>query len=675
MNPLLESYTSPFETVPFDRIQPEHFKPAFEQAFRQGREEIQQLTAATAPPTFDNTIAALDQSGQLLGELSAILFNLNHAETSDPIQELAREIAPLLSEFHSEITLNELLFARVNEVYQNGRQGLNREQLQLLDKTYKSFVRSGANLNDADKEKFRANSKLLSELSVRFSENVLAETNAYTLHLQDENDLKGLPRSAVDQAREEAEQSGKTGWLFTLQQPSFMPFLKYADNRELRRQMAVASGTRGLHGNENDNREIIRQTVSLRRQQAALLGFPNYASYVLDNRMAQNPEKVYKFLNNLKDAYWEAAQLEVAAVQEHANQCGADFKLHGWDWSYYAEKLKEARYQLNDESLRPYFELENCVTQVFQLAQTLYRITFAENHQIAKYHPDVRCYEVYDWDQSYLGILYMDFFPRKTKKPGAWMTEFRDQFIDQKMNHRPHISLVFNFPKATAEQPALLTYDDLRTLLHEFGHGLHGLFSNVTFKSLSGTSVYRDFVELPSQIMENWAEQKEWLYRIARHYQTGEAMPDAMIEKILEARNYNEAYFGMRQLGFGYLDMAWHTLDKDFTTDVTGFEKEVMQPLSLLPQNENTAISPSFSHIFSGGYATGYYGYKWAEVLDADAFSRFQEQGIFDTSTAQQFRDTILSKGGSEHPMKLYIDFLGREPRVDALLKRSGFLK
>lgn len=673
MNPLLTDYNTPFDTIPFEKIDIEHFTPAFEQAFKEANEQIRLILENPDAANFANTLEKLEEAGDRLSRVSSILFNLNHAETNDALQKLAREIAPRLTAFANDITLNPDLFQKIRKIVADSEAGgLIEEQKMLLDKTYKNFIRSGADLNDKKKAEFRKISTRLSELNVQFGENVLAETNSYSLHLSDEKDLEGLPESIIERAAIEAKQRDKKGWIFTLQFPSYMPFMKYAVKRQLRKQMYMAFCKRGLQNNSHDNQEIVREIVSLRHQMAQVMGFPDYASYVLDNRMAKTVEKVDSFLNKLKEVYFPLAKKEVKELQSFAMKENDSHELMAWDWAYYSEKLKEKKFAISDELTRPYFELSHSVQSVFDLAGTLYGIRFIQRDDIQKYHKDVQAFEVQDENGDFLAILYMDYFPRSGKKPGAWMTEFMEQHLADGKDIRPHVTLVFNFPNATDDKPSLLSYYELRTLLHEFGHALHGIFSQVKYKSLAGTSVYRDFVELPSQIMENWAEQEEWIRSVGKHYKTGAAIDSSLIEKILASKNFHEGNMACRQLSFGYLDMAWHTLSKDFQGDIIAFEKEVTRPMSLLPKVEGIAMSPAFNHIFGGGYAAGYYGYKWAEVLDADAFSKFRKEGIFNSEVARQFRKKILSRGGTKHPMELYVDFMGREPEVEALLVRSG---
>lgn len=675
-NPLLSAYNTPFNTIPFDKIKSEHYVPAFDTAFIRARAEIDAIVKNPARPDFSNTIEALEYSGQLLNDVSNILFNLNESETSPEIQAITRDMSPRLSEFSNDITLNETLFAKVKEVYNHvDSSKLTTEQLRLLDKTYKMFIRNGANLNAKDKEEFRAVTKELTQLTVKFGENSLAETNAYVLEISDSADLAGLPRDAVVTASEEAKQKGKTGWVFTLQYPSYIPFMKYADNRELRKKLYTAFATKGVHNNETDNQEIVKKITALRLRVANLLGYKTYADYVLSERMAENPTKVNNFIEELLEASMPYAKNEVTEVANYAKGLGANFEIQPWDWSYYTEKLKKEKYSIDDEITRPYFKIENVYTAVFDLANKLYGLTFKENKQIPVYHPDVVANEVYDVNGKLLAILYMDFFPREGKRQGAWMTEFIQQHKKDGIDIRPHISLVFNFTKPTAEKPSLITFSEVQTVLHEFGHALHGMLSNVTYSALSGTSVYRDFVELPSQIMENWALEKGWLDMVARHYLTNEKMPDEILQKIIDSKNFLEGYYSVRQLSFGLNDMAWHTLTQPYQGNVIEFENKATEASRLLPLVDSACVSTSFNHIFSGGYASGYYSYKWAEVLDADAFSLFKQNGIFDKKTAQSFRDNILSKGGTEHPMKLYVRFRGHEPSIQPLLERSGFVK
>ena len=582
----------------------------------------------------------------------------------------------MLSEHENDISLNEQLYARIKKVYDNrANEQLNAEQQKLLEDIYIGFTRNGANLNDEQKATFREITKQLSLLSLQFSNNLLKETNDYQMHLTDKADLKGLPESAIEAARETAEEKGLEGWVFTLKAPSYSPFMTYAANRELRQQLYMAYNTRCTHDNAQNNMEVVKQLANLRMQVAQLLGYKTYADYALERRMALDQTHVYKLLNDLLDAYTPTAHKEIEEVQALAQELeGNDFKLMPWDLGYYSHKLKERKFNLDNEKLRPYFELSNVKKGVFGLATRLYGITFKENKDIPVYHPDVNAYEVFDKDGSFLAVLYTDFHPRAGKQGGAWMTSYKEQWIDRQTgeNSRPHISLVMNFTKPTKDKPALLTHGEVNTFLHEFGHSLHGMFANTTYKSLSGTSVFWDFVELPSQFMENYAVEKEFLHTFARHYKTGELLPDELVQSIIDSQNFNVAYACLRQVSFGLLDMAWYTRQEAFDGDVEAYERKAWEKAQVLPQVENTCMSVQFSHIFAGGYAAGYYSYKWAEVLDADAFALFKQNGIFDSSTAASFRENILSKGGTEHPMTLYKRFRGQEPTIDALLIRNG---
>ncbi len=675
-NPLLSKFDTPFQTPPFNEIKHEHYMPALDSAISMARHEIDAIVNNRQEPTFENTIEALDQSGKLLADVSNILFNLNEAETDSVLQQIVVEASPKLTDFSNDINLNPELFKRVKAVWEKRDSlKLNPEQMMLLDKTYKGFVRNGANLSDSDKEKYRAISRELSELTVRFNQNVLAETNGYKLHITNQADLGGLPQSLIDAAAYTAKQQGLDGWVITLDYPMYGPFMKYADNRELRKQLYMAYGSRCFKGNEYDNQQIAKRIANLRLGMANLLGYPNYATFVLENRMAETPERVNEFIAELVDASLPAARIEVKEVEEFALQQGFKGNLERWDWSYYSEKLKNAKYSYNEEELKPYFQLEKVIEGVFLLANKLYGLTFLPNSNIPVYHPDVKAYEVYDGSGRFMAVLYLDFFPREGKSGGAWMTSFRSQYREKGKDVRPLVSIVANFTKPTDKQPSLLTFYEFTTFLHEFGHALHGMLSDCTYSSLSGTAVYRDFVELPSQIMENFAVEKEYLDQFAVHYQTGEKIPQELVQKIIASRNFQAGYFSVRQLGFGILDMAWHTITKPVNDDVDAFEKKVLDSIEVLPPVKGTNMSVAFGHIFEGGYAAGYYGYKWAEVLDADAFELFKQKGIFNREVAQSFRENILSKGGSEHPMELYKRFRGQEPSTDALLKRSGLKK
>ena len=676
-NPFLQPYHTPHATVPFDRITLADYEPAIREGMRREDEEIDAIITNPEEPTFGNTVAALEHAGELLDRVTTVMFNLMSAETCDELEAIAEKLMPELSEHSNNISLNEKLFRRIKQVYDTrDRLTLTPEERQLLEKTYDGFVRNGANLSDTDKETFRKLSMELSTLTLRFSQNHLKETNNYELHLTAEEELKGLPESAIEAAAHAAAEKGKTGWIFTLQAPSYVPFMKYSDHRELRRKLYLAYNTQCTHDNEQNNLEIVKRLVNLRMQIAQLLGYTDFADYVLRKRMAEDSQHVYHLLDQLLEAYTPAAHKEVEEVTALARRMEGDgFELMPWDFSYYSEKLRKEKYDLDEEALRPYFELSQVKAGVFGLATRLYGISFKENKDIPVYHPDVKAYEVYDKDGSFLAVLYTDFHPRAGKKSGAWMTSYKEQWIDDKgVNSRPHVSVTMNFTKPTPDKPALLTFSEVTTFLHEFGHALHGMFANTRFKSMSGTNVYWDFVELPSQIMENFAIEKEFLNTFARHYQTHEPLPEALIQRIIDAANFNVAYACLRQVSFGLLDMAWYTRRTPFEGDVRTYEREAWKRAQILPQVEETCMSVQFGHIMSGGYAAGYYSYKWAEVLDADAFSVFKEKGIFNTEVAQSFRDNILSKGGTEHPMTLYKRFRGQEPTIDALLKRNGII-
>ena len=673
-NPFLQPYQTPHGTAPFDRIRLEHYEPAVMEGMKQQNAEIDAIVQNPEAPTFENTIEAYEASGELLERVSSVFGNLMSAETNDEMQALARKLMPLMTEHGNNISLNEALFARIKAVYdQRNQLHLNTEQQQLLKDIYEGFALNGANLQGADRDTYRELSNRLSLLTLQFSENLLKATNSYQLLLTHPEQVKGLPQSALDAARESAQQKGMEGWRFTLDYPSYVPFMEYADSRELRRELYTAYASRAK-GGETDNLDVVKQIVNTRLALAQLLGYPDYVSYKLTQRMARTTEAVNQLLDQLLEAYTPAAQQEVKRVEELARkEQGKDFILMPYDWSYYAHKLKDATYQLNDEMLRPYFQLEKVIDGVFGLATRLYGITFKANPDIPVYHPEVTAYEVLDRDGSFLAVLYTDFHPREGKRSGAWMTEYKGQWHEKNgENSRPHVSLVTNFSRSTANKPALLTFDEVETLLHEFGHCLHGIFANTTYRSLSGTNVYWDFVELPSQIMENFATEKEFLHTFARHYESGELIPDELIQRIVASANFNAGYLCLRQVSFGLLDMAWYSRTTPFEGDVQAYERTAWQRAQLLPQVNEACMSTTFSHIFAGGYAGGYYSYKWAEVLDADAFSLFKQKGIFNTEVAQSFRDNILSKGGTEDPMTLYVRFRGQQPTIDALLKRNG---
>lgn len=678
-NPFFEKYDTPHGTTPFDKIKTEHYEPAIREGIRRQAAEIDAIIGNAEAPTFENTVVAYEQSGELLNRVTTVFGNLRSAETNDELQEIAQKMVPLLSEHSNNISLNEKLFERVKAVYDRKDElSLTREQEKLLEDVYNGFVCHGAHLQRKAKEKYRELTRELSTLTLQFSENNLKEVNNYQLVLTDKAQLAGLPESAVEAAAETAKERGVEGWVFTLQAPSYIPFMTYADDRELRRELYMAYNTKCTHDNEYNNLEIVPKLANLRMCIAQLLGYENYADYTLKERMAETSDAVYKLLNNLLEAYTPAAKKEYEEVQALARkEQGAGFTVMPWDWSYYSNKLKDEKFSINEEMLRPYFELGKVIEGVFGLATRLYGITFKKNPQIPVYHKDVDAYEVFDKDGTYLAVLYTDFHPREGKRAGAWMTEYKGQWIDPATgeNSRPHISVVMNFTKPTENKPALLTYSEVETFLHEFGHALHGIFANSTYESLSGTNVYWDFVELPSQIMENFGIEREFLNTFASHYETGEALPDELIRRMVDASNFNVAYACLRQVSFGLLDMAWYTRTTSFEGDVKTYEQEAWARAQILPVVPETCMSTQFSHIFAGGYSAGYYSYKWAEVLDADAFSLFKQKGIFNRKVAQSFRDNILSKGGTEHPMVLYKRFRGQEPTIDALLIRNGIKK
>nr|WP_302829484.1 M3 family metallopeptidase [uncultured Bacteroides sp.] len=678
-NPFFEKYTAPHGTVPFDRIKTEHYEPAIREGIRLQNDEIDAIIGNPDAPTFANTVLAYEESGNLLQRVNTVFGNLLSAETSDKLQELAKEIMPLMSEHENNISLNEKLFERIKTVYeQKDKENLNPEQIKLLEDTYNGFVRNGANLQGEAKEKYRELCKELSLLTLQFGENNLKETNDYELVLTEQSQLSGLPESAMDAAAETAREKGIEGWVFTLQAPSYGPFMTYAENRDLRHELYMAYNTKCTHDNACNNLEIVKRIANIHLEIAQLLGYDNFAEYNLVERMAQNSESVYKLLNQLLEAYTPTARKEYTEVQALARQeQGDDFILMPWDWGYYSHKLKDQKFNIDDEMLRPYFELDKVKEGVFGLATKLYGITFKKSPDIPVYHKDVDAYEVFDKDGKYLAVLYTDFHPRAGKRSGAWMTSYKGQWIDGKTgeNSRPHVSIVMNFTKPTQSKPALLTFGEVETFLHEFGHSLHEMFADTTYQSLSGTNVYWDFVELPSQFMENFAIEKKFLHTFARHYQTGELIPDELVQRIVDSSNFNAAYACLRQVSFGLLDMAWYTRNTPFEGDVRTYEKKAWEKAQILPTVEETCMSTQFSHIFAGGYSAGYYSYKWAEVLDADAFSLFKQKGIFNREVAESFRKHILSKGGTEHPMTLYKRFRGQEPTIDALLMRNGIKK
>lgn len=689
MNPLLTDSTLPYGAPQFDKIKTEHYLPAFEQAITEAKAEIDAIVNNPDAPTFENTIAALDEAGGRLNDAAGIFYNLMEADTNDQMQDIAEKVSPMMTEYSMYVSLNEPLFARVKAVHESA-EGLEPDQARLLEKTWKSFVRSGANLGAEDKETYSKLSEQLSLLTLQYGKNVLAATNAFTLNLTDEADLEGLPDFVREAAVETAKSKEMEGWAFDLSAPSYGAFMKYSTRRDLRQKMWMAYNTRATEG-ENSNIELCRQIAESRLKIANILGYETYADYALEERMAKNPQTVNEFIQKLLEPSLPAAKAEVKELYEYARANGfEDSEIQPWDFGFWSEKLKDARYSINDEQLKPYFRLESCIDAAFGLAGKLYGLTFEVRKDIPVYHPDVKVYDVKDADGVHKALFYADFFPRASKRGGAWMTEFRGQSIVNGVEKRPFISLVTNFTKPTAGKPALLTHDELTTLLHEFGHSLHGILAEGRYSSLTGTNVSRDFVELPSQIMENWAFEPEFLDTFARHFETGEALPDTLINKIVEAKNYNAAYAQVRQLQFGILDMAWHTLKggsesghfdrlSDLKTmqelGTIAFEKAALKSSNVIPSIPEACISTSFSHIFSGGYSAGYYSYKWSEVLEADAFSLFKEKGIFSTEVSHSFRDNILSKGCSEDEDVLYRRFRGHDPEPEALLEKLGIVR
>lgn len=666
---------SAFDTAPFSQINTQDYEPAFNQAIADAKQEIQQIIENKDTADFKNTIEAMAFSGMQLDRISNIFFNLNSAETNEDLQKIAQIIAPKLSAFSNDISLNPDLFARVKAVHDTvGTNTLTTEQKTLLDKTYKGFVRNGALLNETNKTKLREIDGQLAVLSLQFNENVLAETNAYQLHITNEEDLAGLPEGVIEAAKNLAEQEKKEGWVFTLDYPSYLPFITYAKNRELRKEIAVANGKKGFQDNDFNNEQIVLDIVRLRNERAQLLGYQNHAAFVLEERMAQNPENVFNFLNELLEKAKPAADKEFDELSTYSKKLDAIDQLQKWDGSYYSEKLKQERFNLDDELLKPYFQLENVLYGAFEVANKLYGLTFTEVHNIDKYHEDVQTFEVTDESGNLVAVFYTDFFPRKGKRNGAWMTSYKSQWIKDGKNERPHISIVCNFTPPTPSKPSLLTFNEVTTLFHEFGHALHGMLANTTYPSLSGTSVYWDFVELPSQIMENWVYEPETLALFAKHYQTGETIPQEYIEKIKESANFLEGLATVRQLSFGLLDLGWHTTNPSAIKSLKEFENEQFASTQLYPDVAENAMSTAFSHIFAGGYAAGYYSYKWAEVLDADAFDYFKQNGIFNKEIATKFKENVLSQGGTDHPMTLYKKFRGQEPSPEALLKRAGLV-
>ena len=672
MNPLLQD----FDTAPFEQITYDHYKPAIEKAIEIAKEEIDDIIKNSAVPTFENTTEALDFTGQKLGRITNIFFNLNSAETSKEIQEIAKEVSPWLTAFKNDMILNAALFARVKSVYdQKESLSLTPEQAMLLEKQYKGFARNGANLSDEDQKTLRDLDSKLAKLSLEFGEHVLADGNAYEMHLSNEKDLKGLPEGAKEAAAMMAKEKGKDGWLITLDYPSYIPFMTYAENRELRKKLSIAFGKKGFQENENNNEQVVLQIARLRKKRAQLLGYKTHAHFVLEDRMAEAPEKVISFLKNLLEKAKPAALKEFKDLENYAKELDGIDKLQKWDSAFYSEKLKKEKFNLDQELLKPYFKLENVIEGVFTIAKKLFGLNFEEVFDVEKYHEEVKTYKVIDNQGNDVALFYADFHPRSGKRNGAWMTSYKSQQVFEGINERPHVSIVCNFTKPTESKPSLLTFNEVTTLFHEFGHALHGMLANTTYNSLSGTSVSWDFVELPSQVLENWCYEKDALELFARHYETGEVIPMEYVQKIKDSATFNEGMQTLRQLSFGLLDMAWHYNENpEEITSVKEFELEAFKKTALYPDVAENCMSTSFSHIFQGGYSAGYYSYKWAEVLDADAFEFFKEEGIFNADVAQKFKEHVLSKGGTEKPMELYKRFRGKEPNPEALLKRAGLL-
>lgn len=676
MTILNKSFDTQYNTAPFSKIKNEDFLPAFKTAIESAKKEINVIVNNTEKTTFENTIEALDYSGEELDRISSIFFNLNSAETNDEIQKIAQEVSPLLSEFSNDITLNEELFKRVKVVYDSKDDlELTTEQETLLDKKYKGFSRNGANLSEDKKEKLRAIDKELSQLKLKFGEHILAETNKFEMLLTDESDLSGLPEGAKEAAKQLAESKGKDGWLITLDYPSYIPFMTYADNRELREKLSKAFGSKGFHNDDLDNQDIVLKIANLRFERAQLLGYKTHAHFVLEERMAETPEKVNAFLNELLDKAKPAAQEEFEKLEAFAKELDSIDQLQKWDSAYYSEKLKQKLFDLDDEKLKPYFKLENVINGAFTVANKLFGLQFEEINTVDKYHEDVLTYKVTDSEGELVSIFYADFFPRSGKRNGAWMTSYKPQMIKNGVNERPHVSIVCNFTKPTKSKPSLLTFNEVTTLFHEFGHALHGMLANTTYPSLSGTSVYWDFVELPSQVLENWCYEEESLKLFATHYETGDVIPMELVEKIKASATFHEGMQTLRQLSFGMLDMSWHGIDPTAITSVKTHESEAFGETKLYPDVEENCMSTAFAHIFQGGYSSGYYSYKWAEVLDADAFEYFKQEGIFNKTVANKFKAFVLSQGGTENPMTLYKKFRGQEPQPEALLRRAGLLK
>ena len=676
-NILLQKFSTPFETVPFDQIKPEHFLPAIKESIIIAKKNIEAIKANPEPETFANVVEALENAGPEVELISGVFFNLHSAETNDDLQNLAKEISPILTEYGNDVSLDAVLFKKIKKVWDNKDSfKLNAEQLMLLEKNYKSFVRNGALLNEADQNKLREISGKLSTLGLQFGDNILKETNKYLMLLDKKEDLAGLPADVIEAAAETAKEKGHDGkWGFTLAFPSVIPFLTHSSNRELRKELFMANSTKAFKGDELDNKAIVKEIATLRYQKAKLLGYESHAHFVLEERMASNPKTVMSFMENIVNHATPAAVKETEELKAYAKKLDGITDYQKWDNMYYAEKLKNEKFQVNDELLRPYFKLENVIDGVFQVAKKLYGLTFTLRSDIPVYHPDVKTYEVKDENNNHIAVFYADFHPRAGKRNGAWMTSFRGQKIEKGVNMRPHIAIVCNFTKPTPTKPSLLGFDEVTTLFHEFGHALHGMLANTQYESLSGTNVYWDFVELPSQILENWAYEKECLDLFAEHYETKEKIPADLIKKIKDSSSFLEGRATLRQMSFATVDMAWHSADPATIQDVEAFETKMTDKMEFLPMVKGTSISSAFSHIFAGGYSAGYYSYKWAEVLDADAFEFFKEKGIFNREVANKFKDNVLSRGGSQHPMNLYVAFRGQEPNPDALLRRAGLVK
>jgi peptidyl-dipeptidase Dcp len=673
-NPFLTQFNTPYNAVPFDKIKLSDYKPAIEEGIKQGKAEIEEIKTNPKAPDFYNTIEKLEQAGDVLNKVATVFFNLNSAETSDEMQQLAQEISPLLSAYSDEITMDDKLFSKINTVYQNiDKENLTDEQLFLLKKTYRSFVRNGSQLDNSKKKELMEINQELSQLSLKFGENVLKETKSFELFLSKDEELAGLPDYVLEAAKAAAKEKGHDNeYLFTLDYPSYIPFMKYSENRELREKLYYAFGSKAFQNNEYNNEMVVKKIVSLRNKKANILGYKTFSDYVLEERMAKNPANVLSLLNELLDKSISHAKKDIEDVNELSKKLNGPDAIRQWDFSYYSEKLKMERFNIDDSKLKPYFKLENVVDGVFETATKLYEISFKKKTDIPVYHKDVEVFEVLDKDGSHLALLYADFFPRAGKRNGAWMTSYQEQSNYNGTNIRPHVSVVCNFTKPTDSKPSLLTFNEVTTLFHEFGHALHGILSDGYYESLSGTNVYWDFVELPSQIMENWCYEKKCLDLFAKHYETNEPIPFEFVEKIKDSSKFLGGYQTIRQVSFGLLDMTWHSSNVNEKTSVEEFEREAMKKTSLFPKTQGVNMSCSFSHVFQGGYASGYYSYKWAEVIEADAFAYFKEEGIFNKAVASRFRDCILSKGGSKDPMELYKDFRGREPKIDALLEKSG---